>query len=228
MERILARTARTGFLIALTVVGLFFPQSSIAFWQHNGNPVCTVFGRQEYPCVASDCQGGIIVVWQDQRNGNGDIYAQRVSSNGDTLWKRDGAVICAASADQWYPEIVSDSAGGGIIAWWDYRGGKWELYAQRVNSDGIPQWSPDGNLVCSEIGWTGSVPGMSQVVSDGYGGAIIVWCDNRNSNPDIYAQRLDPGGHAVWSAGGVAICTAMGDQFLFQVVADVRGGAFLT
>jgi len=35
--------------------------------------------------IVSDGHGGGIIVWTDYRNGDYDIYAQRIDANGDTI-----------------------------------------------------------------------------------------------------------------------------------------------
>ena len=49
--------------------------------------------------------------------------------------------------------------------------------------------------------------------SDGAGGAIIAWFDYRSDGSgDIYAQRIGRDGVPLWTANGVAVCTATGGQ----------------
>ena len=47
-------------------------------------------GRQaRVPAVAVDGSGNAVVVWQDNRNGDEDIYAQRLDAAGNRLWTQD-------------------------------------------------------------------------------------------------------------------------------------------
>ena len=129
--------------------------------------------------------------------------------------------ICTDSSAQWVPAIVSDGSGGAIITWLDKRSGSGEIYAQRVDADGIVKWTANGVAICA-----GSLP---VVVSDGSGGAIITWQDYRNGdNFDIYAQRVDANGIVKWTPNGVAICTASDDQDNPTIVSDGSGGAIIT
>lgn len=71
----------------------------------------------------------------------------------------------------------------------------------------------------------------SSSVTDGIGGAIIAWQDNRNGNNftqnlDIYAQRVDSGGQVQWSANGIAICTVTKNQY-FPAIINKVGGAII-
>lgn len=100
--------------------------------------------------------------------------------------------VCTAGANQNDPALSGD---GAIITWQDYRGSETDIYAQRINAAGIPQWSTDGVVLCSADDYQY----YPQIVGDGDGGAIITWEDNRNGgyssdDYDIYAQRVFPNG----------------------------------
>jgi hypothetical protein len=71
-------------------------------WTANGVGVCTAPGSQ-YPEIISDGSGGAIITWQDYRNGNYDIYAQRVDSAGVVKWTANGVAICTAPGAQESP-----------------------------------------------------------------------------------------------------------------------------
>ncbi|MGD1047795.1 MAG: FlgD immunoglobulin-like domain containing protein [Candidatus Krumholzibacteriaceae bacterium] len=85
-------------------------------------------------------------------------------------------------------------------------------------------WQVNGNPIAVVMG-NQYAP---QITSDGGGGAIITWADNRSGNYDIYAQRVDASGAVQWAANGVAICTATGDQYYPTIVSDGAGGAIVT
>ena len=167
--------------------------SGVPQWTANGVTVCTASDDQDELTTASDGSGGAIVTWTDYRSGTYEhIYAQRVDSSGVPQWTANGVAICIAPNGQWYSDIVSDSSGGAIIVWEDYRGGTYEdIYAQRVNPSGVPQWTANGVAVCtaSDYQW------YPTPVTDGSGGAIITWTDHRSSTSgDIYTQRVSADG----------------------------------
>jgi len=61
------------------------------------------------------------------------------------------------------------------------------------------------------------------------GGAIIAWQDYRTgTTSDVYAQRVAAAGAVQWTATGVIICTAAGDQTNPRIVTDGNSGAFVT
>ncbi len=138
-------------------------------------------------------------------------------------WLANGTAICTANENQLLVVGAPDGAGGAILCWGDNRGVTMDVYAQRVDANGSVQWLPNGIVVCDAPG----TQGAPAIMSDGLGGAIIAWIDGRNGTLDIYAQRIDAAGTALWSANGVPICTAPGEQAYVSIVADDQGGAAL-
>jgi hypothetical protein len=193
-------------------------------WTADGVALCTATGDQYSPTIISDGSGGAIVAWSDNRSGNDDSYAQRVNASGAVQWTADGVALCTATGDQWYPEIVSDGSGGAIATWWDNRSGNNDIYARRVDASGAVQWTADGVALCTATG-NQNIP---KIVTDGSGGAIVTWWDNRSGNNDIYAQRVNGSGAVQWTANGVTLCAAMGDQAAPKIVSDGSGGAIVT
>jgi hypothetical protein len=199
-----------------------------AQWTLNGKPICTAPGNQGVYGLPLTCDGagGLIIAWDDERAGtNWNIYAQRVNSNGDAQWITNGVTICADAGDDNFPKIVSDGAGGAIIAWVGDRAGDSNIYAQRINRYGTPEWTANGITICDAP----SEQYSSQIISDGAGGAIIVWRDFRNGiSKDIYAQRVNGSGNVQWTTNGVLVCGAAGDQQNPQIENDAAGGAIIT
>jgi hypothetical protein len=138
-------------------------------------------------------------------------------------WVEDGVAVCTAASNQIDPQLVEDGSGGAIITWIDYRTAQ-DIYAQRIGVSGNVQWAVNGVVVC-----TGTDSQMNpRITTDGSGGAIIAWADQRNGiDWDIYAQRIDSGGNALWPADGVAICTSPDDQYHLAITSDGMGGAII-
>lgn len=196
-----------------------------ALWTSDGRAVCTAADSQGNIAVASDGAGGIIMVWQDRRSGSQyDIYAQRVGTNGVVRWAAGGRVICTAANDQLNPQVVSDGSGGAIIVWQDNRGGNLDIYCRRIDSTGAVLWGAGGVAVCT----AGSGQSVPQIVTDGLNGAIITWEDNRNGNPDVYAQRVSSNGTPQWTSNGIAVCTVDRGQTGPQIASTNNRGAIIT
>jgi hypothetical protein len=194
-------------------------------WGTSGVAVCTASGTHESLVMAADGAGGAILAWVDGRNAGTDIYAQRVSAAGVAQWPANGVAICSASGAQDSPSIVSDNAGGAVVVWLDQRTGTThDVYAQRVNALGAPQWLANGRLVGSGLAtlWNPTA------TSDGAGGIIAAWQEDRNGlGPRVYAERMDSAGNVLWGVIGVAVCTGSGIQQEPTLVPDGAGGAIV-
>jgi len=202
--------------------------AGVVQWTTDGVAICTASNDQILSGIISDGAGGAIITWCDYRNGtaNSDIYIQRISAAGVVQWTADGVAICTSSNKQDFPVITSDGAGGAIIAWRDYRNGtaNSDIYSQRISATGIVQWTANGVAICTD-----SQNQNSQVIiSDGANGAIIAWDDNRSGiYTDIYSQRINADGTVQWTADGVAISTALKDQFAPAITSDGANGAII-
>lgn len=142
---------------------------------------------QEYPSVITDENGGFIIVWQDKRDGNSNIYYQIYNSSGVAQGVNKKVNDDSGSADQMHPSIAADENGNFIIVWEDWRNGNPDIYFQLYNSSGVAQ----GNNVKSndDIGTTWQR--LPKVDINGEGKFVIVWEDYRFGwdNPDILGQR---------------------------------------
>jgi hypothetical protein len=163
-------------------------------------PVCTAPLKQEGPHLVLDGSGGAIIAWHDDRNGSEDVYAQRISGIGDRLWTVNGIPIRqnpSYGPVSWtIPNLVSDGAGGAIIAWeWGWGTPSYfDIFAQRVDPDGNLLWPETGVVVC------GATDGQyyPQMIPNGEGGAIMTWRDMRQDTIGaVYVMRVTANGETV-------------------------------
>ena len=197
-------------------------------WAANGVAICSADSDQVSPAIISDGKGGAIIAWQDKRSGSYDIYAQHVDSNGVLQWSPStGDSVCKAAFDQVNIAMASDGSGGALLTWEDYRSnagpGLADIYTQKVNATGIPQWTANGIGVCTQA----AAQHGPRIISDGSGGAFLTWYDQRAGNYDIYAQRVTAIGGLVGIANGVAVCTSGTDQTNPDMCSDGAGGAII-
>ena len=185
------------------------------------NPICTQANTQEYPAITGDGSGGAIITWDDNRDGNFNIYAQKINTSAEIQWATDGVAVCTQASAQNYPSIASDGSGGAIIVWDDSRG----LYAQRIDASGAPLWTDaaTGGVAISTL--ESNAP---TITSDGSGGAIITWYYWSGSSNDIYAQRINASGVVQWTANGLPVSTHSSHQYYPTITSDGSGGAIIT
>ena len=185
-------------------------------WGSSGTMICGLPSLQTNPCVANVGGDKVVVAWEDTRNGNTDLYAQKLDAACATLWGSDGVPIVIASGGDVTPKVLPDGAGGALVFW--RRGAR--VYGQRLNPSGQAQWDSTGVPVASIDG----AVELSDVAPDGIGGAIVSWVDARSGTNDVYAQRVSPAGACHWNPAGVVLCAAAGEQTATGLAGDGTGG----
>lgn len=111
-----------------------------------GNPLCGNFKvndtKREYKYVgynlgvAMDADGDFVVVWQDSRNKNSDIYAQRYDSDGLPKGCNFKINDDLNSANQISPSVTMNPSGEFVVVWLDNRDRKTSIFGQRYSSTG--------------------------------------------------------------------------------------------
>ncbi|HVN68000.1 MAG TPA: hypothetical protein VMT55_06470, partial [Candidatus Sulfotelmatobacter sp.] len=92
-------------------------------WLTDGIPVCQAARTQQNP-IPLVLGEKLMVVWEDYRNGNWDIFANSLSAQGKLLWSADGVPVASLPFTQYSPQVIGWKDGGLIFTWEDYRNGK--------------------------------------------------------------------------------------------------------
>ncbi|HUY00836.1 MAG TPA: hypothetical protein VMV49_14840, partial [Candidatus Deferrimicrobium sp.] len=87
---------KKGKIFAIVLLGILLILPMAGAWDTNGTPICAADSIQEDIAICPDGAGGAIIVWRDWRAPGdlGDIYAQRIDSDGVGLWGANGTAIC--------------------------------------------------------------------------------------------------------------------------------------
>jgi len=145
--------------------------------------ICNEGHNQYYPAIAFD-GNNYLVVWDDLRNGNYDIYGRRVSTAGGPVG--GDFFICNAGHNQYHPAIAFDGDNC-LVVWYDYRNVSLDIYGQQVDRSGGRVGA--NFFICNQ----GDNQHYPAIAFDG-NNYLAVWRDNRNGNYDIYGQRV----HISW------------------------------
>lgn len=116
----------------------------------------------------------------------------RLKSNGTHTWQ-GGISVTSLYIDQW--DILSDCSSGVIVAYnASYNTSSYlDMYAQRIDSNSVARWKEDGVAITN---YNGEPKFRPTAVSDGKGGVIAAWLDNR-PNFGVYAGKVDSEGNVV-------------------------------
>jgi len=142
-------------------------------------------------------------------------------------WPPDPTVnvpLCTTAFSSQVTAAVPDGAGGAIVAWFEDRFGDFDVFARRVRGDGTPLWGDNGIKLANPAAQTLQV--LPKAVSDGAGGAIVVWIDGRSGANQLFMQRVDSTGTLLWGTAGLVVANASTAQVIeFSVASDGAGGA---
>jgi beta propeller repeat protein len=126
--------------------------------------ICSDPADQILPRVSVDENGHVLVVWEDHRNGNADIYGYDVTNH-------QALVICDQAAQQVAPRISGD-----WVVWQDDRNGNWDIYGATIDTSQSTDTVSAATPICTEA--------HDQIEPD-VSGDTVVWVDTRYGDDDI-------------------------------------------
>lgn len=142
----------------------------------------------QYPAVSA-AASFVHVVWQDNRDGNDEIYYKR-STDGGATWQAD-VRLTNNTLFQRFPCV---SASGLLVhvVWQDFRNGNWQAY-YKSSTDGGTTWAAEIPLTDNMA--NSQYPSLAAVGSSVH----LVWRELRDGNNEIYYKRSTNGG-ITWEA----------------------------
>jgi len=148
------------------------------------------FTRQSSPAITVDADNNYIIAWEDERDGEADIFWQRVSADGLLLGSNVRVEGDAPGIEKRGAAISADGQGGFVIAWKDGQYGEYSVYAQCFAADG----SPVGDNVRASNG-TGILTRYAPSLSmNDAGNFVVMWEEWLAQDRDIFAQQFLVGG----------------------------------
>jgi len=146
------------------------------------------------------------VIWEDDRNGNYDIYAQTLDGSNNRLWASDLQITSSSSNEQ-YADLTISSSSQIIIVWVENYSSKSTIYAQKIDFDGNLLWSSAKNLVDSLN--DEYYPSLTIDESDNF---YLTWTEKSSGIYNIYIAKYDLNGNKIWKTQA-NIDNLLKDQF---------------
>lgn len=173
------------------------------------------------PLVVADGAGGAIVVWNEQRTGRTEPFAQRVNASGTPLWTPGGIPITPPGAiEESANSVCSDGAGGAFVAYAYFLSvADYDIYLSHVTSGGSVTITPVAVPIARQT--------SPQVVEDGAGGCYVAYEDDLSGNKELLLSHYNSLGSATW-AGMNLDGSAANDQWYPTVIADGAGGVIVS
>ncbi len=171
--------------------------------------------------------GHAILVWSDNIiSDNADIRAQRINQSCETLWSEPfegGISLCSETGNQLYPKVTYYDEDFSIVVWEDHRNSNefGDIFYQFLDVEGNEVLSSQGVPAC-----TNEANQIKPRVKAAPGAAFIIWEDFRNSNSDIFSQKVDHLNNIFWENDGRSIVSESGIQDQCRLTTDGLGGVF--
>lgn len=145
-------------------------------------------------------------------------------------WQDNGVPIRQGNEVSWQRAAVESNDDAVIFAWSGTSTGSMDIWVQKVTADGQLLWGQDGIILAG-----GESRQLDpQLVSDGNGGAYVIWTDYQDWNEGfLYASHIDSEGMvdtAVWGEQGTQLALASIVDYTFSyalICSDGLGGAFV-
>ncbi|MCS6896209.1 MAG: hypothetical protein NZZ60_08715 [Bacteroidia bacterium] len=222
-------------------------------------PLCQEAGDQQKPRIYKRGTD-LLIVWEDNRNQDWDLYYQRVDiSSGRLLLAAEGVPLVRLPGPQHHPEIILDYFQNEmIVIWEDYRRIQGDIYLQRYTADAKPLWEFTGRPLATgqpqqyqfctaaqdfqlfwvayleDEGEAGIQPHIALLTTQGESrlhrrlagntsqpfaraaaltahpwkeNLLLIWQDNRDDNqlPQLYVQLLSSERKPLWGPYGIPI-----------------------
>jgi len=154
---------------------------------------------QKLPRVATDQNGGMLVVWEDQRRGDlknaSDIYVKKFSNNGTIMFGDLKVNDNSELIPQKFPDVSATLSGASVVVWQDTRDAQ-NIYGQRIDQNGSPQGE---NFKVNRYQGL-SVNTNPSCAMDRLGRFVVVWCGVESGIRNVYAQLFSLGGQPMDSS----------------------------
>ncbi len=178
--------------------------------------------NQWAPAVAIDREGNSIVVWEDWRNGDRDIYAQVLDTGGKAFGPNFRVNSDQTATGQKDADVIAAGSGSYVIVWRDERNNNNDIYAQFISKAGQ---LTGANFIIHEANSSDQMNPTISEMSDG--SFVVAWEDWRNGNIDIFARKISAAGQPFGPSFKVNSDFTNTDQTDPKLAFDKNGGGMI-
>jgi hypothetical protein len=171
-----------------------------------------------------DHSGYAVLVFQDIRTGSNNIYAYRISPEGEFVWGPNGLALSNNSDFEAAPVVTITAQNNAVFAWTRES----TISMQKVNPAGQKQWGENGIQFQgpTDFAWPKIIPVNDDEI-------LMAFFKQTGQFPaitkNVFVQRFNADGQGVWG-DGIAITNNAGIPFYVQasMIPDGNDGAFIT
>jgi len=172
------------------------------------------------PTVFCSADNSSYFAWQRMASST-TVVLQRLSSTGQKLWGENGITLTSTVGSITWPQIIQADGNNVLVKYYEDSGPFWapnrHLYVAKYNPEGTRLW----NTVITNAGGISAWQQVLPFESDGAGGAVLAWYDDRYSDMvnEVYAQRVGSDGVVSMTANGVQLASGNNYQYYYPELA---------
>ena len=173
--------------------------------------------NQQYATVAMNAGGNFVVTWSSDQAGHWNVYAQRYSAGGVA----QGSAILVDTAttnDQQNSTVAINASGGFVVTWAGHQSGKWQVYANDFDQNGVSLAGP------MQVTNASNDQMFADVAMSGNGNYVITWSGHQAAHWNVYAEMYGANNQPVGSIFQVNTNTT--DDQQYSTAALDAGGNF--
>lgn len=186
-------------------------------FRSDGKRVSELPGAKQNPVSSPHLFNTAVVIWKDfTRNKAGDLFAQKVQSNGTLNWSNSGLQITRFDKELFDYSLDTDRFGNVYITYVvreSHPGADFRIEIQKITSDGNMLFDSTQALIYKSPARKSS----PQVISDESGGAYIFWLESINNRMALYSQKTDSNGKLLWGKKNIAVTEPEQDIISYSV-----------
>ena len=179
--------------------------------------------NQSLPQIATRSDGGFVVVWEDWRRGNSDIFMKRFDQNAQPLGDDYMVNDSTGHIYHGHPGVACDRWGNFVVVWEDARGSFLDVYAQLFDHSGNPNGE---NFKVNCQGMTNNSTPYCDISPEG--NFVVVWSSTNGNTKNIYGRLFLPSGEPLDTCFKINDDTLSVDHLSPRVAMDSLGGFVVT
>ncbi|MBP7148990.1 MAG: hypothetical protein KBD01_15775 [Acidobacteria bacterium] len=151
------------------------------------------------------------------------VLASFVCTAAFAQWSSDPAVntpVAVKTGEQSQPKVHATSDGGCYISWYDSETGGYDMFLQRLDAAGVPQWAAGGIMLLDSNESSTQDYGLDVDASDN---ALVTFRDDRSGNIQITATKISPAGAQLWGPNGVQVSAGTAGKNAPKIAATSDG-----
>ena len=178
--------------------------------------------RNSMTTAVPDDSGGVYIFWIENQNSSSTILTQHINSKGKKLWKKAPLSVSGNSQYVISYSVKKTKFGPIYIVWQSLQNGK-NIFHQLISRKGKMLWTDGGVQITSPLG---NQINPQAVCIDST--IVLSWTNESGSVRNIYLQKYDKAGDALWETNGRKITNFTGEKFGQKIIADGYSGVIVS